>query len=55
MLYNRSLCYTSMGEDEGLGHMSRQAASIPARSLVTTSEFPLSVGPRGCGCSEAGE
>lgn len=55
MLYDRSLCYTSMGEDEGLECMSRQAASIPARSPATTSEFPLSLGSRGSGCSEAGE
>ena len=29
MLYDRSLCYTSMREEEGMERMSRQAASIP--------------------------
>jgi hypothetical protein len=39
-----------MGEEEGLERMSRQAASIPARSPVTASELPPSVRSQGSGC-----
>ncbi|CAP81275.1 Pc12g16480 [Penicillium rubens Wisconsin 54-1255] len=38
-----------MGEEEGLERMSRQAASIPARSPVTTSELPPSARSQGSG------
>jgi hypothetical protein len=49
MLYDRSLCYPSMGEEERLERMSRQAASIPGRSPVTNSNFLLRFAREGLG------